>query len=261
MFQFAHVGRLLIACLLLGCNSRENQKMASGYPPEPASYALPATDIPDNVRAKLHPWIAGFIGLTPTEATSRLHERWSTIERPSLLKLRETLSEFEVHELVDSRYGGMIYAARPGADEDTVGNSFYLPAPIDSDDLRSRLKTISLSSDECLHEFLTYFAGLAEDSTTAGQFVYLESPWPTFTDSWDGSIEGFDEWEDSLMIYHARNGCHLLVRSDGKVAWWVMQEHLVGEQAQDFDEFVEQFSEHRKLAWPFDPYGPPEYAR
>lgn len=105
--------------------------------------------------------------------------------------------------------------------------------------------------------FLTKYAVLAEETTTAGHFVHSESPWPTFTDSWDGTIDGFEDWEYSLMIYHARNGCQVLVRQDGKVAWWVMPERLVGELADDFDEFVEQFSEHRRIAWPFDPYGPP----
>ena len=60
------------------------------------------------------------------------------------------------------------------------------------------------------------------------------------------------------MLYHALNGCHLLVRADGQVAWWVMQEWLVGHVATNFDDWVYQFAEHRKLARPFDPYGLPE---
>jgi len=230
--------------------------MNPDYPAQPKSFALPATDIPDDVRKSLHPWIAGFMGLTPAEATKRLHERWATISRPSLLALRETLSKFEVRAIVDHEVGGMIYAVRPDSDDGIVGNSFYLPAPIDPDELASRLDSVSLSNDAAVREFMTYFAGLAEDTAIAGNFVYLDSPWPRFTDSWDGSIKGFDEWENSLMFYYARNGCHVLVHPSGKVAWWVMQEHLVEETAVDFDEFVIQFSEHRKIAWPYDPYGP-----
>lgn len=246
-----------------GCGSPSNkvEVMNSGSPAEPKTYPLPATNIPDDVRQSLHPWIAGFIGLTPAEATKRLHKRWENISRPSLIALRETLSEFEVRAIVDYEVGGLIYAVRPNAEDEDVGNSFYLPAPIDPDTLESRLTSVSLADNAALREFMVYFAGLAEDTTTAGQIVYLDSPWPTFTDSWDGSIEGFDDWENSLMLYHARNGCHLLVHTNGKVAWWVMQEHLVGQQADNFDEWVKQFSDHRKLAWPYDPYGPPDYAR
>jgi hypothetical protein len=95
-------------------------------PHEPTVYRLPATDIPDAVRDSLHPWIAGFIGLTPALATERLHERWASIIRPSLCALRETLKTFIVQAIVDYQVGGMIYAVRPNSDEDEVGNSFFL---------------------------------------------------------------------------------------------------------------------------------------
>ena len=91
--------------------------------------------------------------------------------------------------------------------------------------------------------------------------MYGNAPWPLFTDSWEGTIRGFDAWKDSLMLYHARNGCHLLVRRDGKVAWWIMQERRVEVIADDFDEFVLQFNEHRKISYPFDPYGAPDHIR
>lgn len=220
-------------------------------------YKLPATDIPEEVQAKLHPWIAGFRGLSPAEATTRLHERWASIQRPSLLDLRDTLSEFEVRAIVDDGAGGMIYAVRPKSDENIVGNSFYLPAALVDSELTKRLKQVELEDNAAVKEFMTYFAGLAENSVACGNFVYGETPWPTFTDSWDGSIEAFDEWKSSLMIYVALNGCHVLVHPSGKVAWWMMQEHRVAKCANDFDEFIMQFSKHRKIAWPFDPYGPP----
>jgi hypothetical protein len=155
----------------------------------------------------------------------------------------------------------LIYAVRPNAKDEIVGNSFYLPAPIEPDTLESRLASVSLADNAAMREFMCFFAGLAEDTTTAGQVIYLDSPWPTFTESWGGHVKGFDDWKDSLMFYCARNGCHLLVRTDGKVAWWIMQEHFVAEQADNFDEWVYQFSEHRKLAYPYDPYGPPDGAR
>jgi hypothetical protein len=222
------------------------------------TYSLPAEDIPPDVRERLHPWIAGFIGLSPAEATQRLHARWASIERPSLVALRKTLSEFEVLAIVDCPNGGMIYAERPDADVDLIGNSFLLPAAIDADELSARLEAVSLSQNDSVREFLAHFAGLSEQADEAGNFVYLESPWPNFTDSWNESIVGFDEWKDSLMIYNALNGCHVLVRPDGKVGWWVMQERLVQEESQTFDEFIGTFNKHRKIAWPFDPYGAPD---
>jgi len=230
--------------------------MPESDPYDPASYPLPATDVPDDVRSELHPWVGGFIGMRPAEATKRLHEHWATIERPSLRALRETLGEFEVREIVQYPDGGRIYAVRPNTDEDDIGNSFYLPAPLDPDELDAHLKAVSLSQNDSVREFLTHFAGWAEDVRISGDFVYREASWPTFTDSWEDTIAGFDEWKDSLMIYNARNGCQVLVHPRGNVAWWMFQERRVADLAPDFDGFIRQFSEYRKLAWPYDPYGP-----
>ena len=152
----------------------------------------------------------------------------------------------------------MIYAYRSGSDEDEIGNSYYLPAPLDPDEIRRRLEPAKLDANEALREFLHHFGGLAEDTESAGHFVYSRPPWTLFTDSWNDEIEGFDDWKNALMLYHARNGCFVLVRSDGKVGWWVMQERLVATEAENFDEFVLKFNEHRKIAWPYDPYGASE---
>jgi hypothetical protein len=202
--------------------------------------------------------VAGFIGLDPMEATKRLHERWAKITRPSLIGLRATLLEFEVRAVVEFRDGGLIYAERPNSDIDMIGNSFYIPAPIDANVLDTRLKSVSLSGNVAVRDFMMHFAGLAETTFLGGNVVYLDSPWPTFTDSLGFTVEGFDEWKGAPVVFAATNGCDLLVHPTGKVALWVMQEHLIGDVASTFDEFVLQFNEHRKLAWPFDPYGPPD---
>jgi hypothetical protein len=232
--------------------------MASYEPDHPPTYDLPADDMPAEVRRLLHPWIEGFVGLSPQVATKRLHERWSAIARPSLLSLRRTLSEFEIRSIVVREPGGMIHAVRPGSDAGCVGNSFHLPAPLDHEELLSRATSVALAANDAFVEFMTHFGGLAEDAVFSGNFIYSEKPWPTFDDSWEGSIKGFDAWEDSLMFYFARNGCCLLVRPDGMVGWWFLQERRVALLASNIDEFVMQFNEHRKLAWPYDPYGPPD---
>ena len=75
------------------------------YPPVPTRYELPAREIPANVRGALHPWIAGYVRLTPAQATERLHKRWQSIARPSLLALRKVLGDFEVRAIVDHEQG------------------------------------------------------------------------------------------------------------------------------------------------------------
>lgn len=200
--------RLLVIFVLLlsACERPPAQTMTRKMPTEPTASPLPAEDIPSDVRESLHPWISGFIGLSTAEATQRLHERWASINHPSLLELRKTLSDFEVRSVVDYGEGGLIYAVRRNAKDEYVGNTFYLPGPLDNAILDTQLNRASHSDIATLREFLQYFAGLAEDTTTAGDFVYLDLPWETFTDSWNGSIEGFEDWQDSLMLYTSRNG-------------------------------------------------------
>ncbi len=251
------VGLIGGSCYLLLRNHSPTHPQMSHYR-EPTEYRLPANDIPAEVRKRLHPWIAGFIGLTPEAASLRVAERWASIQRPSLRALRETLSQFKVEAIVDYGEGGRIRAFRPTDEEVGCGDFWYLPAPLSADEITERLSPSGLQGNDALHEFLVYYAGLSEDTTTAGHFMHDEPPWPLFSDSWDDSIEGFDEWKDSLMLYHARNGCHILVRRDGKVAWWIMQEGVVEHIADDFDSFIGQFNEHRKISWPYDPYGAPE---
>ena len=92
-----HTTLFLLLAVLFGCSKREETAMLPpGYPPQPDSYPLPATDISDDVRAKLNPWVAGFIGLSPQQATARLQKRWESIESKPLLGLRSVLGEFEV---------------------------------------------------------------------------------------------------------------------------------------------------------------------
>ena len=225
----------------------------------PKSYTLSGAELPAKTRQSWHPWIQKFVGLEPAEATRCLHDRWASIDRESLRALRETLSEFEVREVIDFGDGGLIRAVRTTTNDESVGNCFYLPGPLEADVLNARLSSVSLSENVALQEFMSHFAGLAEDTRVAGHFVYSESPWPVFDERLRDYVddeEVFEAWMGSLMLYHARNGCQVLVHPTGRVAWWVMQEASINEIAESFDDFLFLFNEHRKHSLPFDPYGP-----
>ena len=77
-----------------------------------STFYLPASDIPSSVRSQLDPWVAGFVGLSTEQAGQRLRERWSAIERPSLIALRDTLLEFEVEGITKIHSGFAIKAYR-----------------------------------------------------------------------------------------------------------------------------------------------------
>ncbi len=226
-----------------------------------STFYLPASDIPSTVRSELDPWVAGFVGLDTEQAGQRLRERWSAIQRPSLIGLRDTLLEFEVEGIAKIHSGFAIKAYRDGADDPGIGDYWYLAGPMEREEIARRLIPFGLEGNEALADFLFFFGGLAEDTETAGHFVSEAYDWRAFDHTGLPDInlqatQGFEEWKGALMLYHARNGCHILVRRDGSVGWWVMQERKVATAAEDFDAFVRIFDEHRQISWPFDPYGP-----
>ncbi|MCW1925555.1 hypothetical protein OKA05_23555 [Luteolibacter arcticus] len=228
-----------------------------------SDFPLPAEKLPDDVKAQLDPWVAGFVGLSREQAGQRLRDRWNRIERPSLLALRDTLLKFEVQGISKTHSGYAIEAYRPGSEDPGIGDYWYLSGPMDHAEISKRLAPFGLEGNEALRDFLYYFGGLGEDTETAGHFVSAARDWAVFENTPDSFIDlrttkGFDEWKGALMLFHARNGCHILVRRDGTVGWWVMQEATVTTEAVDFDGFIRMFNKHRQISWPFDPYPPDE---
>lgn len=223
---------------------------------ERREYDLPADDVPPEVRERLHPWIAGFIGLKVEAANERIAERWNSVKGASLRALRDTLVKFDVDAIADFEEGGMIRAYRKTSEEPGIGDYWYLPGPLEPAEITRRLIPSGLEGNDDLRRFLIHFAGLAEDIKVTGNFVYSDDPWPLFTQAWGDDIEGINAWKGSLILFQARNGCSLLVRKGGEVAWWILQEGRIERMAKTFDQFVKAFNKHRKLSWPFDPYGP-----
>jgi hypothetical protein len=225
------------------------------YPPgRPEEYSLTADGFPEEVRSRLSPWVAGFIGMGPKQAALRLKERWSEIERPSFRLLMETLLEFEVNSIADVEDGGKIRAVHCGGDDDF---HWYLPDSMERTQIRDRLDGYGFEENELLVDFIHHFGGLAEDTQSCGHFLHREK-WTQFTDSWSGKIEGFKKWKNSLKLYHAANGCWLLIGADGKLGWWWMAEQYVEDAGYDLDGMIPIYCTARKLDWPFDPYGPPD---
>ena len=263
----------VVALACVCCNRKYAASQAETAPagqsamPAPASpntsdFPLPAENFPHEVKAQLDPWVAGFIGLSREQAGQRLRDRWKGIERPSLLALRDTLLKFEVQGISKTHAGYAIEAFRPGSEETGIGDYWYLSGPMDHAEISKRLAPFGLEGNEALRDFLHSFGGLAEDTQTAGHFVSAASDWEVFDNTPDSvfdlrETQGFDEWKGALMLYHARNGCQILVRRDGSVGWWVIQEAMVTTEAADFDGFIRMFDKHRQISWPFDPY-PPE---
>ena len=186
------------------CGDRNEASRWKVYTEEEKTYPLPANDIPPEVRQRLHPWVAGFIGLTPAQADARLAERWAAIERPSLKALRDTLGEFEVKAITDHGEGGMIFAYRPDpkgrrpefrTDDQGIEDSFLLPGPLEPATIREGLKQTGLGDHEGLNELLYCFGGLSEEPNH-GRFEMDQ-----FTDSYgdDSRIRRVEKFTDAVF--------------------------------------------------------------
>jgi hypothetical protein len=223
-------------------------------------YPLPALDVPEEFRRRLHPWIAGFIGLSPEEANQRVVERWKDLRQPSFRKLATVLSEFRVSAITDAQDGGSIHAERPGPDGG-YKQSWYLPGPLPPDVLRQQLAARGLERDLGVSEFLHAFAGLAEAAGGgAGAFPYEGETWMTFG---EGILRFRDDetgqgahWTGALVLFYSANGCFVLVKQDRPVAWWVVQEGRIQPIAPTVEAFAEHFVDYKELNFPYDPYGP-----
>jgi hypothetical protein len=270
-FFFAMAFAALIA---FGCSRKKSPStthppstgqspMSSDASANTTDFPLPAEKMAAEVKAQLDPWIRGFVGLSREQAGQRLRDRWSGIQQPSLVALRDTLLESEVQGISKTHAGYAIEAYRPGSADPGIGDYWYLPGPMERAEVSKRLTPFGLDGNGALVEFIHFFGGLAEDTQTAGHFVSAARDWAVF-DNTPGSFidlretQGFDEGQGALMCYHARNGCHILVRRDGTVGWWVMQEAKITTAAGDFEGFVRRFDKHRRISWPFDPYPPAE---
>jgi len=223
-------------------------------------------EVPATLKPQLSEWVKSFINLSESEARSLLVQRWQGLQHAELKELAAVLSEFSLAGISEYEEGGSVRFTMCG-DVGSHVNQFFLPSPLDTYLIDSRLVSAGLSNIEGLRDFLICFGGLAEAIDRAGSFRYSEE-WPIWGGEpnlgnygfpWSTDTEGFDDWVGSLMFYNAANGCQLLVRPDGAVAWNVMQEHRIDSIASTFLEFVGQYVEHWKLDGYniYDPYSKP----
>ena len=227
---------------------------------EPEVYRAESREVPQSLKSKLSSWVEGFIDKSEADARLLLCQRWESIQHQELKSLASVLSEFSLAGISEFEEGG---SAKFAKDDD----QFFIPSPLPSEVIDSKLDVAGLSNVRGLRDFLVHFGGLAEAIDCAGSFRYSEE-WPIWGGDpnvgnygfpWNENTQGFQDWVGSLMFYHAVNGCQVLVRQDGEVAWNVMQERRIVKIASSLLEFVSQYVEHWKLDGfhRYDPYSEP----
>lgn len=242
----------LLCSLLLGCDPKSAWLRK---PQGDNEYPLPADKIPADVRDNLHRWVAGFIGLSAEESRERLKKRWEEVDQASLIRLRDVLLEYEVYSVVDVEAGGMVRLIRESPED----GQLYVAAPLKREFIEDQLTPWGLEENETLVQFLRCFGGLSESVIGAGNFTHV-GPWTKFErELVPEGVAGFAQWEDALVMYHAANGNALLIRKDGKLGWYILQEQRVTLAAESFDDFVHKLAHYWKnTSFPIDAYSFPE---
>mgnify|MGYP003309752649 CR=1 FL=1 len=211
------------------------------------SYALPATEMPNDVRDQLHPWIADIAGMNPSAAHQSLEKRWEHLTSSSLCNLRDRLLEFHPASIVvHDKFADLHCLRDPNhASVSSDAHAMFVPPPLEKDFIQRNLEVFGMEELDSVAEFFLGFAGLGDQiPLVAGRFPYIE--WSRFADWWGPDTQGYKKWVDALVLYHALNGDQVLLHASGQVGWCVMDSNTVIEIANSFDEFIEHYTEFKE---------------
>jgi hypothetical protein len=221
---------------------------ADGYSPS-YEYSLPV-ELPPTILASLDPWIRKVACLAPGDVLDRLQVRWSTLRNEALCQLRDYLLESDITSLVLQDSCAWLLSVNESGGFTLIG------PPTDLNRIHAQLPPWRLDHHSPLAEFVSNFGGLREDFAPGGGWFIDDHNWEGVNQSWMKDIEGFSDWEGSLILFTSRGGDLLLMHHTGRIGWWVSDEVRMKDAYDDFDSAIIDFVRYQKAAWPFDPYEP-----
>jgi len=204
---------------------------------------------------------------------------WSTPTRFFPDKARDYLAggnDFTMKELAAMADDHVQYLAyKDFADRNPVDNSdhddearewaIYVAPPVDDSRLASHLRTFGFPPDSLLADFVRAFDGFRESEPwLAGGFI-PHRQWITAEQdlkfskySWYEHLPAEEqrEWKDAVILFHARNGDHVLLHPTQKAGWMLHEEARVEPKWPTFEAFVAGYVDALEYRWPFDGYGP-----
>jgi len=259
---------LLILLTAVGCTG--DSTMDPGKPvvhrsllpdhPTATEYFLPQPEMPDNVRSILSPWMKDIVEADESALKHIIEKRVSNIEHPDLLLLCDQLRSYNPTSVIIREDKKSWLRLDPENVSENIGSSVYIPPQPDVSRIQAQLDSTGFSSNSLFSTFAKNFCGLAEDFESAGNFLEDTEDWDTLSEEWQAEIiDNFDEWQDSLLIYHSRTGDQLLLHPDGHVGWWKFAEGFAAREFDSFSAFLRFYVKYRAdSSWPLDSYGPPD---
>jgi hypothetical protein len=225
-------------------------------------YVLPVMGMSDDDRAALPTFFAEIAAEAPNRVHELLTARYTGIALPCNKLLMDRLLEFAPYSIIRFQKACYLRLCLPETDPNRAGNSFFLASPLTTTLAAKRLKEFGLADNAEFTEFLLFYAGLRESMPPlSGSFLYDEE-WQVAENIVMDGCENYDDWQNGVVIYGARNGDCVVLHRSGCVAWFMHEENRFDDPFSSFGEFLTFFVRHNvDAAYPFDSSGSPEHGR
>jgi hypothetical protein len=209
---------------------------------------------------QLHPWLQSIAQAGADALREPVADRFSGLGCTPLLALQEQIISYTPYSIIVRETQQWLHLVSTHGE--TEQTHVLLPPSPSITELRKHLDSVPFDPGPTFSSFMRYFTGLREHFSIAGNFVEEDEEWMYLTQDWQCQIiRNFDEWRGSLLIFHAANSDQLLLHPDGHLGWWLYGVGEVERRFDSFDHFVQSYVEYRRASpWPFDAYGPPQYA-
>ncbi len=169
--------------------------------------------------SKFDSWTKELVNLSSEEIKNHLRQRWGKYNAPGW-------DAFVARLLAYDPYGVTVEEGVPYIVFGSQNGPFWvLPPPVNEDLIRQTLSESDFAACEEYIEFLCCFSGLGESPAQLGEFLDITK--------WDGLLtlgilnedtknRHGDDWSRAALVFHSMSGDLLCLRSDGVVAWSVM---------------------------------------
>jgi hypothetical protein len=210
------------------------------------------------------PWIPRTWS-TPTQFFPDKAREYLAKERASSKKELAAMSDENVRYLAYKHFGRQPLLHPYRGDDGAPEWAVYVAPPVDDSRLAEHLRKFGFAPDGLLAEFVRAFDGFREsEPDLAGgfiphrQWITAEQDLRVSKYSWYEHLPADEkrEWKDSVLLFHARNGDHVLLHPTQKAGWMLHEEARVEPRWPTFEAFVAGYADALEYRWPFDGYGP-----
>jgi hypothetical protein len=113
---------------------------------------------------------------------------------------------------------------------------FLIPPPFPRKELDESLSRYSFARRELIYNFFVHFEGLKDWFPRYNCEFTL--PWYTMSQSYGEDRVNDPLWTNAMSIFGTICGDQLIIRPDGRLAWWLHEDGSIGQVFDDFEDFL-----------------------